>query len=414
MKKLAVIGTGIAGMSAGYFLKDDYDVTFFEKNNYVGGHTNTIDVHDGQKECPMDTGFMVFNEKTYPNLIKLFRKLKVPIKDTDMSFSVRNNDINLEYNGSNLDGIFSQRKNIVNLKFLKMLKEILSFNNDALNMLDDGKYDTFTIGDYVGHLGLSDYFFDNFLVPMSSAVWSTPIAKMKDFPAKSLVRFFHNHGFVGVNTQLQWKTIEGGSREYRNRIMGEFVNKVHISNSVERILQKEDCIEVVTKKGTESFDKVIIATHADEGLNLLENPTPLQKEVLSRFSYQKNMAIVHTDESVMPKIKKNWSSWNFMMNNDEAYTVYYMNRLQGVSPRMNFFVNINGGNYIDQKKILSEITYHHPIFDVPAVEAQKKMDTLNKNSSIHFTGSYYRYGFHEDALLSSVNLCSNILGREVL
>ena len=401
-------------MSAGYFLKNEFDVTFFEKNSYVGGHTNTIEVNDGQSLCPMDTGFMVFNEKTYPNLIKLFKKLDVPIKDTDMSFSVRNTDLNLEYNGSNLDGIFSQRKNIFNVKFLKMLKEILKFNGDAINMLENDALDDFTIGDYVEKLGLGDYFFKNFLVPMSSAVWSTPMNKMRDFPAKSLVRFFNNHGFVGVNTQLQWKTVNGGSREYRNRIMKSFKKNVHVNSGVKKIQQKDNEVIIQTSKGEESFDKVIVATHADEALLLLENPSVEQINILDKFSYQENKAVVHSDENVMPKLKKNWSSWNFMMSGENAYTVYYMNRLQGVSDKINFFVNINGQEHVNREKVIQEITYHHPVFDVPAVKAQKHIDEMNKNSNLHFTGSYYRYGFHEDALLSSVNLCTSILNKDVL
>ncbi|MGB0453707.1 MAG: NAD(P)/FAD-dependent oxidoreductase [Bacteriovoracaceae bacterium] len=414
MRKCAIIGTGIAGMSAAYFLKDHFQITLFEKNDYVGGHTNTVDVHDGEKLCPMDTGFMVFNDKTYPNLLKLFNKLNVPCKNTDMSFSVRNEELDLEYNGSNLDGLFAQRKNLLNLKFLRMIKEILKFNGDALNMLSRAEMSELTIGEYIDHLGLSDYFLNNFLIPMSSAVWSTPIEKMKEFPAKSLVRFFHNHGFVGVNTQLQWRTVEGGSREYRNRIIESFKDDIQTSSGVKKVSQKEGFIEVSTANENFQFDKVIIAAHADEALGMLDKPSRFQDEVLSKFSYQKNIATVHTDESVMPKLKKNWSSWNFMMKNDEAYTVYYMNRLQGVSEKKNFFVNINGENYVDEKHVINKITYHHPVFDVPAMLAQTKIDELNAQSDLHFTGSYYRYGFHEDALLSSVNLCSRILGKEVL
>lgn len=415
MKKLAIIGTGIAGMSAAYFLKDDYDITVFEKNDYIGGHTNTIDVYDGEKTCPMDTGFMVFNEKTYPNLLKLFRKLDVPYKDTDMSFSVRNDLIDLEFNGSSLSGLFAQKKNIFNLNFLKMIKEILKFNSDAPNVLNhENNYENVSIGDYLKSLNLSEYFFTNFLAPMSSAVWSTPMGRIKDFPAKSLVRFFFNHGFVGVNTQLQWKTVIGGSREYRKKIIASFEDKIQISLGVKGIRQCDDGIEVTTLKGNDKFDKVIVCSHADEALSLLENPTVFQKEVLSKFNYQKNIAVVHTDKSVMPHLRKNWSSWNFLMREKNTYTVYYMNMLQGVSDNEDFFVNINGEEFVDPQKIIHSIEYHHPVFDVESMQAQSKIDELNSNTQLHFSGSYYRYGFHEDALLSSVNLCESILGRKVL
>jgi predicted NAD/FAD-binding protein len=414
MKKLGIIGTGIAGMSAAYFLKDDYDITIFEKNDYVGGHTNTINVNDGIKDCPTDTGFMVFNEKTYPNLLKLFTKLKVPIKDSDMSFSVRNEKIKLEYNGSNLNGIFSQRKNLVNFNFLKMLRDILKFNSHAEKMLSGNQFDGHTLEEYTSELRLGDYFFNNFLVPMSSAVWSTPMEKMKDFPAKSLVRFFHNHGFVGVNTQLQWKTVAGGSINYRDLLIDPFKEKIKTHQPVINIKQNENQVEVRTSDHSHHFDKVIIATHADEALNLIENPSREQRDILSKFSYQKNQAVVHTDETVMPMLRKNWSSWNFLIKNNKSYTVYYMNRLQGISEKKDFFVNINGEEFINEKKIIKEITYHHPVFDLASIRAQEKIDELNSNTNLHFTGSYYRYGFHEDALLSSVNLCTSILNRGVL
>jgi predicted NAD/FAD-binding protein len=414
MKKLAIIGTGIAGMSAAYFLKDDFDITVFEKNDYIGGHTNTISVNDGKVDCPIDTGFMVFNETTYPNLLKLFKELGVKYKNTDMSFSVRNEKIDLEYNGSNLDGIFSQRKNLFNLKFLKMIRYILKFNAHAPIVLESNDFDSMTIKEYVKFLGLSDYFYNNFLIPMSSAVWSTPANKLNEFPAKSLVRFFYNHGFVGVNTQFQWKTVIGGSREYRNLLISKFKDKINLNDPVLRVKKSDNTVKILTKKNEYSFDKVIIATHGDEALKLIENPSSKEVNILDKFKYQKNIAIVHTDKSVMPKLKKNWSAWNYMINGDTTYTVYYMNKLQGVSEDKEFFININGEKFIDNGKVVKRIEYQHPIFDLSTRIAQKKIDNLNTDTNIYFTGSYYRYGFHEDALLSSVNLCTSILNRDVL
>jgi uncharacterized protein len=414
MKKLGVIGTGIAGMSAAYFLKDEYEITLFEKNDYVGGHTNTIMVNDGENDCPMDTGFMVFNFETYPNLVKLFQKLDVPIKNTDMSFSVRNEKIDLEFNGSSLSGIFSQKKNICNFKFCKMIYEILKFNGDAPNVLNSDRFDHLSIKEYINTLGLSDYFFDNFLVPMSSAVWSTPVEKMGDFPAKSLVRFFKNHGFVGVNTQLQWKTIDGGSREYRSRLIKEFEDKIILNANVKEVRIDNDKVHVRSNEENFIFDDVIIATHADEALSLLKDPAPLEQNILSKFKYQRNVATVHTDSSIMPNLRSNWSSWNFIIKEGEPYTVYYMNRLQGVSNKKDFFVNINGGRYVDKSKVLQEIIYYHPMFDVEASKAQTRISEMNSLGPIKFTGSYYRYGFHEDALLSSVDLCESMLGRKVI
>jgi len=414
MQRLAIIGTGMAGMSAAYFLKDSFDVTVYEKDNYVGGHTNTIDVFDGVEQCPMDTGFMVFNDKTYPNMVKLFNLLGVPYRDTDMSFSVRNDLLNLEYNGSSLNGLFAQKRNLLNPPFLKMLWDILKFHKHADQLLNDPRYQDMSLRTYIKDLGLGSYFYDNFLVPMSSAVWSTPVEKMDDFPARSLVRFFKNHGFVEPGGQLQWKTVNGGSREYRNRLIAPFKDKIKIGSGAIKISTRPNGVNVKTIHGEDFFDKVIIATHADTALELLQNPTDSQVNILKCFSYQKNEAIVHTDEQVMPKLKSNWSSWNFIIKENQSYTVYYMNKLQGVSKRMNFFININGGNFVNPEKIIQSITYHHPLFDVKSANAQNYIDDLNKAGPVHFTGSYYRYGFHEDALLSSVNLCSQILGRNVL
>jgi predicted NAD/FAD-binding protein len=414
MQKLAIIGTGIAGMSAAYFLKDQFQIRVFEQNDYVGGHTNTIEVDDGTEKLPMDTGFMVFNEKTYPNLLNLFKKLQVPYENTDMSFSVRNHELDLEFNGTSALGLFAQKKNLVNFRFIKMIREILKFNQSAPIMLNNPRFDDMSIDQYIKELGLSEYFFTNFLVPMSSAVWSTPTAKMRDFPAKSLVRFFYNHGFVGVNTQLQWKTVSGGSREYRDRLISEFSENISCNSKIASISEDEKGVRVRGQGVDQYFDKVIIATHADEALGLLESPSEFQQQVLSKFSYQKNEAVVHTDSSVMPKLRKNWSSWNFLMRENKSYTVYYMNRLQRLSDRENFFVNINGEEFVAKDKIRQKITYHHPVFTTESVKAQKKISELNERSKIHFTGSYYRYGFHEDALLSSVDLCKQLLGREVL
>jgi predicted NAD/FAD-binding protein len=414
MKKLAVIGTGIAGMSAAYFLKDEYEITVFEKNDYVGGHTNTIFVNDGEKECPMDTGFMVFNEHTYPNLLKLFAKLGVEYTDTDMGFAVYHEESGLEYNGSSMGGLFTQRKNIFNFKFIKMLLEIMKFNKKSMELLESAGNEDLTIREYVKSLGLGDDFLLKFLVPMSSAVWSTPEDKMMDFPAKSLVQFFYNHGFLGVNTQFQWKTVVGGSRQYREKLIDSYKDKIKVESGVREVEKLGDKVLVKTETAEFGFDKVIIAAHGDEAYQMLKNPTPFQTEVISKFTYQENVATVHTDESVMPTLKRNWRSWNYITRKEGVnYTTYWMNSLQGVSKKQNFFVNINGEEYVDKDKVFKTIIYHHPVFTNEAVKAQAKIDELNKEGPIYFTGSYYRYGFHEDALLSTVELMKKSFNKDV-
>lgn len=418
MKKVAVIGTGMAGMSISYFLRNEYDITVFEKNNYIGGHTNTVEVEEEGKKLPVDTGFMVFNEVTYPLLIKLFNELGVDYYNTDMSFSVKHIPTGLEYNGSSVDGLFCQRKNILNPTYLKMLYQINRFNKQAPKLLESGELDNLTIMDMVNKYGYGPEMFHKFLSPMSSAVWSTPPDKMGNFPAKTLVQFFYNHGFLGLDTQHQWKTVKGGSREYRNKLISSFENKIHTSNGAKKVRKLDNMkYEVKTDDGqTAQFDHVIFACHADEALELIKNPNEMQGKLLAPFKYQENIAVLHQDKSVMPITRKAWSSWNYVLNSDsEAYTVYYMNSLQKISDKNDYFININGEKYVDKSKVLQRIVYHHPLFNNETQKAQETLFDLNRLSEgLFFCGSYFRYGFHEDALLSSVNLANFILKREVL
>ena len=415
-KKMAIIGTGIAGMSAGYFLHEDYDITVFEKNDYVGGHSNTISLKSPE-EVSFDTGFMVFNHVTYPYLISLFKKLNVEIKKSDMSFSVQNKSNGLEYSGSSLNHLFSQRKNFFKIEYYKFLYEINRFNKTATSFLKEDI--GLSIGEFIEKEKYSKKFLENYLIPMSSAVWSTPPKKMLNFPIKTLVQFFYNHGFLGLDTQHQWYTVVGGSKEYCKKLTGPFSEAIKTGQAVRGVSQLEDGrIKIKTDQSEETFDKAIMACHGDESLKLLENPSDLQLKLLSAFRYEKNMATIHTDESLMPEKKLAWSSWNYLFDkvNGEmdATTIYYMNRLQGVSDKNNFFISINGESKINPEKIIKKIEYHHPLFDIEAVKTQKELPSINENTNLYFTGSYFRYGFHEDGLLSSVNLCEKILGRSVL
>lgn len=417
-EKIAIIGTGIAGMSAAYFLKDEFDLTIFEKNNYIGGHTNTVFVKKNDKEIPIDTGFMVFNHETYPYLTKLFKELDVEIKNTDMSFAVRHDQSSWEYNGSSLSGLFSQRKNILNPRFIRFLMKVNTFNKLAPKLLLEGKLDQLTINEFVQEYNLSGDFYEKFLVPMSSAVWSTPFEKMSHFPAKTLVQFFYNHGFMGLDTQFQWKTVVSGSESYKKKIIKSFKDKIKINNAaLSASLNDKNEIELIDQNHQKyTFNKVIFACHADEALSILTHPSSLQKELLSKFKYQENIATLHTDDSAMPKTIRAWSSWNYIIpKNSEPFTVYYMNMLQGVSKKENYFININGESFINPSKVLKRIVYTHPLFDFAAINAQKELHKLNDHQNpFYFCGSYFKYGFHEDALKSSVQLCESLLGRNVL
>jgi len=415
MQTLAIIGTGIAGMGCGHLLQKKYNITLFEQNNYIGGHTNTFSTNEDGQQVHMDTGFMVFNFQTYPNLCKLFEEIKAPIKKTDMSFSVQHTLSGLEYCGSGLNGLFAQRKNIFNRKYIKMLMDITRFNKISVEILDDPKYQNHSLAQYIKEFNFSEDMLWKYLVPMSSAVWSTPMDKMLDFPAVTLIRFFRNHGFLGLNTQHQWYTLENGSQSYREILIKSFKDKIHINNAVIKVKRNADGTATIFLKdgSSQQYDKVIFASHADQTLKMLENPTAEEQRLLSPFKYQENSATVHTDESIMPKTKLTWSSWNYRIEerNGEQIptTIYWMNSLQGVSKKKNYFVSINAiPGSIDKNKILKEIMYEHPLFDVAAINAQKELQTLNEKGPLYFCGSYFKYGFHEDAYASAVELCKQM------
>ncbi|TGN14701.1 NAD(P)/FAD-dependent oxidoreductase [Leptospira ilyithenensis] len=417
-KKLAIIGTGISGLGAAYFLSKEYDLTLFEKENYTGGHTNTVDVLENGKEIPIDTGFIVFNHVTYPNLLRLFDRLGVPTKKSDMSFSVQYDPTKLEFCGSGLNGLFAQKKNFFNLQFVKMLLEINRFNETAPQILENPKYDHWDLREYMKENGYGEDILDYYLIPMSSAVWTTPPGLILSFPVKSLVRFFYNHGFLGLNSQHQWWTVDGGSREYVKLITKDFSDRIRVNSGIKQVLRENGKVRVVLENGSsEIFDKAILATHGHTSAKLLGDPTHLERELLPLFTYQKNTVTLHTDESDMPKKKLCWSSWNYKIikdkdGNRKPFTIYWMNRLQNVSKNQNYFVTINDPGRIKKEDIIREVEYEHPLFSVENAKAQKRFPKLNEEGPIYYAGAYSGYGFHEDGFLSAVNVAESILKRD--
>jgi uncharacterized protein len=427
MAKIAIIGTGIAGMGCAHFLHRHHDLTLFEANDYVGGHTNTVCATEPGtgREVPIDTGFMVYNEVTYPLLTRLFAQLQVPVKKTTMSFAVRDERTGLEWCGSSLNHLFAQRKNIFNLRFLKMLAAVNRFNKEAVAALDDPATGDITLGDYVRQRGYGKDFFNLYLVPMSSAVWSTPPKLMLSFPATSLLRFFHNHGFLGLHTQHQWFTVDGGSREYRERLIATWRDRILTGRPAVRVFRQPRGtgeVTVITADGASHvFDKVIVATHGDQALRLLANPTPDEVRLLSQFKYQANVATLHTDASVLPRAPLARSAWNYQLTLDadrrlSPATHYWMNALQGVSDRETYIVSINRPDLVDPAKVIRRIDYTHPLFSLGAIRAQAELPRLNDQArgrtETYFAGSYFRYGFHEDAFMSGVQLSELLLGRD--
>jgi predicted NAD/FAD-binding protein len=414
MERLAIIGTGIAGMGCGHLLHKKYDITLFEELNYVGGHTNTVTVEEKDRSVYIDTGFMVFNYQTYPNLSALFEEIEAPVKKTDMSFSVQYLPNNLEYSGSSIKHLFAQKRNIFNPSFLKMLMQINRFNKQSVEILDDPKYADYSLARYIKEFNYGNDMLWKYLIPMSAAVWSTPMDQILDFPAVSLIRFFKNHGFLGLDTQHQWYTLHNGSRTYREKLIAPFKNQIRINTKISTVEKLESGkVMVVTAQGEEViFDKVIMACHADQTYKTLKHKTADEERLLSKFKYQLNMAVLHTDTAQMPKKKIAWSSWNYRVEKQgdilKPSTIYWMNRLQGVSDEVNYFVSINPSTSLNHDKIIKEISYEHPLFDVAAMQAQAELYKLNESGPIYFCGSYFKYGFHEDAYKSAVELCEKL------
>jgi predicted NAD/FAD-binding protein len=397
------------------------EVSLFDSNDHVGGHSNTVTVKEEKREIAIDTGFMVFNQVTYPLLTRLFKALDVRVKKTSMSFSVQHVPTGLEYCGSSLNHLFSQRRNLVRPRFWRLLQQVNRFNQEAVSALQNSRTRMLSLGDYVEERRYGCDFLQLYLIPMSSAVWSTDSRAILKFPALSLLNFFHNHGFLGLHTQHQWWTIEGGAKSYVKPLIEPFKDRIHLQRGILGITTESDGVVLETHDGARlKFDRVILACHGDQALKLLREPDKRQREVLGKFRYQSNLATLHTDSRVMPKKKLAWASWNYRTEEDrngrpESSTIYWMNSLQGVSQQQDYFVSINGVNQIQENQILKQIQYEHPLFDLDALAAQGQLPGLNRQSPdqrIDFCGSYFKNGFHEDAPASAVDASRVVLGEE--
>jgi predicted NAD/FAD-binding protein len=420
VKRIAIIGTGIAGLGCAHFLHRRFNLALYEKNDHIGGHTNTVSVTEENRSVPIDTGFMVFNEVTYPNLTRLFQELGVAVKPTKMSFSVQHLPTGLEFCGSSLNHLFAQRKNLLRPRFWRMLRQINRFNSEAVAALNGLEFQAHTLGEYVRERNYGDDFLNFYLVPMSSAVWSTPPELMLDFPAVTLLRFFHNHGFLGLHTQHPWLTVVNGAKSYVEKLTAPFHDKIGLYRAAAGVRREGGGVKVTDVSGqTEMFDHVIFASHADETLKLLGDADERERRLLGEFKYQPNLALLHTDASVMPKTKRCWASWNYRIDYDAGgricpSTIYWMNSLQGVSDRVNYFVSINGADFVNPAAVLKRIPYEHPVFSLGAIRAQRELPKLNaRMSNVFFCGSYFRHGFHEDAFTSALELCRLISGERL-
>ena len=407
LPKSAIIGSGISGLVTAYFLSDKFKVKLYEKNDYLGGHSNTVEVNYLGKKIAVDTGFIVFNHQTYPNLKAFFELLDVSYEKSNMSFSVKIDNGKLEYAGTNIATLFAQLKNIFNWPFLRMLRDILHFNKEAEKILQKDFDPNYSLQNLLDDLRLQDYFRQFYLLPMSGAIWSCPLEIMLSYPAQSFVRFFKNHGLLSVADQPQWYTVSGGSREYVKKIANKIGSQsISLNDEVLSVERKLDKILVKSRQGEEVFDQVIFACHGDQILKILGTPTELEKAVLKNFKYQENLAVLHRDTSVMPKRKRAWASWVYSKNGesktDSIAVTYWMNNLQNIDKSYPLFVTLNPNSKIADDKIFARFNYEHPIFDEKAVAAQNEIDKIQGRDGIYFCGAYQKYGFHEDGISSAL------------
>ena len=404
--KVAVIGTGIAGNVAAYELSKEHEVTMYEANDYVGGHTNTHIINVNNEDFAIDTGFIVFNYRTYPQFTRLLNELNVAVQATNMSFSVKNERSGLEYNGNTINSLFAQRSNIFRPSFLRMVKDILRFNKEAVLSLEHEDAEL-PLGEYLHKYKYSSEFRDHYIIPMGAAIWSTEPGLMQQFPARFFIRFFHNHGLLTVNDRPVWHVIKGGSSQYLEPLTRPFRDNIRTSTPVSAIHRTSTHVDIVTEKyGKERFDAVFIATHSDQALKLLSDPTKAESEVLGAIPYQKNEAVLHTDESLLPRRKLAWAAWNYHIlgeNTGRVALTYNMNILQGIESDITFNVTLNNTDAVNPSKIIKTVEYDHPLFSPESVSAQERHEEVNGTYRTWYCGAYWRNGFHEDGVVSALD-----------
>jgi predicted NAD/FAD-binding protein len=413
--KIAVVGTGIAGNVAAYKLRREHDITVFEAGGYVGGHTNTVDVYEDGRHYAVDTGFIVFNDQTYPNFIRLLDEIGQESQPSTMSFSVQSLDPDLEYCSTNLNSVFAQRRNLLRPSFYRMLRDILRFNamaRAAAGRLDEDE----TLGEFLSANGFGQAFVDHYLVPMAAAIWSAEPVSVLDMPAQFLVRFFANHGLlqVDVKGRPKWRVIKGGSREYVDKLVAGHRDRIRLNSPVQAVRRADDRVEIRTASGgRELFDYVFLACHSDQALGLLQDPTAAEQEVLGAIRYQGNEAVLHTDESLMPRRRTAWAAWNYHVPRDPARHVavtYNMNILQQLDSARQYLVTLNSDRAIDEDKIIRRVQYDHPIYSLETVAAQRRHAEVNCDRTF-FCGAYWRNGFHEDGVVSALDAVAHFEKR---
>ena len=404
--KIAVIGSGISGLSSAYFLSKKFKVDLYEKADHFGGHSYTYEIREGDKIVPVDLGFIVFNEVTYPNLVKFFKDLNVPYEKSDMSFSVSIKNTKIEYSGSGIGGIFANKLNLFNLNFLIMIKEIITFYKTAPKLIED-KIINQTLGDFLNKKKLSKYFIDYHIIPMVAAIWSMPFDKAKKMPLKFFLNFFINHGLFKLKNRPQWYTVTNRSRAYVKKITDKISGEIYKNYKVSKIVRSDDNIRIMIGNEYIDYDQVVLASHADESLDMLEKPSTMEKNILGKFKYVKNEAILHTDESLMPRKRRAWSSWNSISDGKKTCITYWLNKLQNLKTHRNYFLTLNPIHNVKDNSIIKKINFTHPYLNAENTILQKDLHSIQGKKRTWFCGSYFGYGFHEDGLKSSIELINN-------
>lgn len=411
--KIAIIGSGISGLTSAYLLQQQHDITVFESADRIGGHTATVEVKEAEGTRAIDTGFIVFNDWTYPNFIRLMDELGVASKATEMSFSVSCQDTGLEYGGNNLNTLFAQRRNLLNFSFIGMLKDILRFNKEAIQDLESGQLkEGVTLGEYLQEKGYGHRFASHYLIPMGSAIWSSTLDEMMAFPLVFFVRFFKNHGLLSVNDRPQWRVIEGGSSAYLKPLIDTFKDRIQLGATIDKVHRSETNVVIHFADGsTQAFDQVVFACHSDQALALLADPSVDEQAVLSALPYRNNDVVLHTDTRLLPKKKLAWSSWNYHLGKDRtkpATLSYNMNILQHFSSDTTYVVTLNQTDMIAEDKIVGRFQYSHPTFTLAGIKAQDRWSDINGVNKTWFCGAYWRNGFHEDGCWSGVRVANGL------
>ena len=413
--KIAVIGSGISGLSAAWLLSQRHDVTLLEQGSYFGGHSNTVDVRVAEGKIPVDTGFIVYNKQNYPNLVALFNRLDVPTKETSMSFAVSLNNGGYEYSSSGLVGYFGQKRNLLRPYHWRMAKDIMRFFKEAREFAKRPSTDNMSLGGWLKASGYGQDFISRHILPMGSAIWSTPPEDMLKFPAASFARFLSNHGLLQAYDQPFWRTVRGGSREYVSRLLADFKGQALKNKRVLGVHRENDAVRLRLDGGTPvTFDYVVLACHGDQALKLLSDVDAQEHAHLSPFHYSDNLAILHTDASQMPRRRRLWSSWNFTGEcpNGAVCVTYWMNKLQPLETSQNVFVTLNPVREIAEEKVIERFQYRHPVFDTAAIAAQHKFWQLQGYRRTWYAGSYLGYGFHEDGLQAGLAVAEQLGGQK--